>query len=189
MTPYAANNTYHLYNRGVNRQKIFFQKRNWGFFIQKLRQYFTPQRADILAYCLMPTHYHLLVHLHTDDELSHKIMQPFSTSYTKAINAQEKRVGSLFQGRFKGKLVDSSRYLHHLTRYIHLNPVEAGLVARPEDWPYSSYLDYIGLRPGTLPQTSVILDQFETVNAYRDYVNDGADVIHSQRLIEKYLFD
>ena len=189
MKQFLADNYYHIYNRGVNRQAIFFQKKNWGFFISKLRQYFVSSIVDILAYCLMPNHYHLLVYIKVDDLFSCKVMQPFGTSYTKAINAQEKRVGPLFQGRFKGKLVENGRYLHHLTRYIHLNPVEAGLVARPEEWPYSSYLEYVGLRPGTLPQTSVILDQFDSMAAHQAFVADDLDVRRSEGLIRPYLID
>ena len=80
----------------------------------------------------MPTHYHLLVYLKIDS-LSKQIMQPFGLSYTKAINRQQRRVGSLFQGPFQAVWVDRDEYLLHLSRYIHVNPVTAGMVAWPED--------------------------------------------------------
>lgn len=83
--PFRAGHCYHLYNRGVNRGPIFFCDENWRFFIQRLRDYFISPHADILAYCLMPNHYHLLVYLKTDD-LSQRVMQPLTVSYTKAIN-------------------------------------------------------------------------------------------------------
>jgi len=94
-TIYAPGEYYHIYNRGVNRQKIFFEDRNWLFFLLRLRTYFKSEQADIIAYCLMLNHYHLLVYLHAN-EFSHKVMQPFGTSYTKAINKEQNRVGALF---------------------------------------------------------------------------------------------
>ena len=106
-------------------------------------------------------------------------MQRFALSYTKAINKRYGRVGSLFQGRFRAVCVDRDEYMVHLSRYIHLNPVTAKLVERPEDWEFSSYREYIGLRAGTLPKTEAILSQFSLVDAYRVFVeshvgdNDG----------------
>ena len=166
---FVAGQTYHLYNRGVNRQPIFFCAENWGYFVKRLRHYFQPELLDVLAYCLMPTHYHLMVYLKTDG-LSARVMQSFSVSYTKAINRQQERVGSLFQGPFRAAWVDKDSYLLHLSRYIHVNPVTAGLVTRPEDWVYSSYRDYIGLRDGTLPVPDVVLSQFPSRQAYREFV-------------------
>ena len=133
----------------------------------------------------MPNHYHLLICIKAEHDFSRKVMQPFGTSYTKAINAQEKRVGPLFQGRFKSIHVDDEAYLLNLTRYIHRNPVDAGLVDKPQDWPYSSYLDYAGLRDGSLPKTSVILDQFESVSVYCDYVEDE----NGMQDVEPYVLD
>ena len=167
-------NYYHLYNRGVNRQPIFFNQENWRFFIRKMRQYFLPDLLDVLAYCLMPNHYHILVYLKTEN-ISDKVMQPFGTSYVKAVNKQQKRVGPLYQGPFKARHVDSEDYLVCLTRYIHLNPVRARLVDRPAEWPYSSYCDYIGMRHGTLAQTGFILSQFVSYTAYRDFVEGGSE--------------
>ena len=124
---------------------------------------------DVLAYCLMPNHYHLLVYLRSE-EVSRKVMQPFGTSYSKAINKQQGRVGPLFQGPFKAKLVDDDGYLAHLTRYIHLNPVEAGLVDRAADWPYSSYGEYAGMKKLSLSRPELIVEQFGSWEAYREFV-------------------
>jgi len=165
---------YHLYNRGVNRQPIFFCDENWGFFIRRIRHYFLPELIDILVYCLMPTHYHLLIYLKIDD-LSKRIMQPFGVSYTKAVNKQQRRVGPLFQAPFQAVRVDKDEYLLHLSRYIHMNPVTAGLVERPEEWIFSSYRDYVGLREGTLPSLNVVLSQFPSRQAYRVFVESYRD--------------
>ena len=90
----------------------------------------------MLAYCLMPNHYHLLVRCKTDAVSG--AMQRLSMAYTKAMNRRFNRVGCLFQGQFQAIVVDSEEYLSHLTRYIHLNPVKAGIVASPKDWEFSS---------------------------------------------------
>ena len=158
--PLIANHYYHIYNRGVNHQAIFLDQSSWILFLNLLRNYFTRDLVDILAYCLMPNHYHLLVYLKSDS-FSKAVMQPFALAFVKTINNQHGRVGPLFQGPFKNQLVDSDGYLTHLSRYIHLNPVTAGLVSHPADWEYSSYREYIGVRNGTLPSTTLILGMFE----------------------------
>jgi REP element-mobilizing transposase RayT len=173
--PLLSGSYYHFYNRGVNREKIFFKKRNWRFFLQRMHHYFKPEFLDILAYCLMPNHYHILVYLKSDN-VSKSVMQPFGTSYTKAINSQQKRVGPLYQGPFRARHVNREDYLAHVSRYIHLNPVRAGLVSRPADWMYSSYRDYVGLRKGTLPEMGKVLEQFDSREAYRRFVEEGVEV-------------
>jgi putative transposase len=183
---FRAAHCYHLYNRGVNRGPIFFCDENWGFFIRRLRRYFTPPHADVLAYCLMPNHYHLLVYAKTDD-LGQRVMQPLSVSYTKAVNKQQRRVGPLFQGPFQATWVDRDAYLTHLSRYIHWNPVAAGLVERPADWAFSSYRDYVGLRAGTLPVTDLVLSQFPSRHAYQAFVEEHDD--ENVRIIEHLLFE
>ncbi|NJL48398.1 MAG: hypothetical protein HC929_14100 [Leptolyngbyaceae cyanobacterium SM2_5_2] len=104
-----------------------------------IRRHLIEQTLDVLAYCLMPNHYHLLVQCKTQDVSG--AMMRLSVAYTKAMNRRYNRVGALFQGQFQSIGVESDEYLYHLTRYIHLNPVKAGIVAHPKDWEFSSYLD------------------------------------------------
>ncbi|WP_287706938.1 MULTISPECIES: transposase [unclassified Microcystis] len=132
---------YHIYNRGNNRQDIFFERENYLFFLRLVRKYLL-ETLDVIAYCLMPNHYHLLIQL-KKAELS-AAMQAFSLSYTKAINRRYGRVGSLFQGRFQAILVNDTEYLLNLSRYIHCNPVKAGLVSQPQEWEFSSFREYVG---------------------------------------------
>ena len=134
---------YHLYNRGNNYNLIFFERENYLHFLRLVRRHLIEQTLDVLAYCLMPNHYHLLVQCKTD--AVSRAMQRLAVAYTKAMNRRYRRVGSLFQGQFQAIEVTRDRYLYHLTRYIHLNPVKAGMVLHPEDWEFSSYLDYAGL--------------------------------------------
>lgn len=170
---------YHVYNRGVNKDPIFFSQRNWSFFLGRLHEYFTSDLADIVAYCLMLNHYHLLVCVKCVD-FGLKVMQPFTTSYTKAINKEQQRVGPVFQGRFKATHVDDNSYLVHLTRYIHRNPIDAGLVKSAGEWQFSSFLDYAGRRAGRLPKPDIVLGQFVSPADYAAYVegtDDGYDAI------------
>ena len=176
---------YHIYNRGIAESKIFFQVRNWGYFLQQWRKYCLPEYAETIAYCLMPTHYHFLLYIKTED-FGHKVMHPFVTSYAKAINKQERRSGHLFQGAFQAKLVDTNAYLSHLTRYIHLNPVEASYVDHPGDWEYSSYLEYAGLRDGILPKPDIVLENFNDRADYIAFVEDG---VQDLRPIMKWMLD
>src|SRR5438046_1575799 len=94
-TDFCKGEWYHLYNRGNNRQPIFFERENYLYFLRKVREHLTAEALDMIAYCLMPNHYHFLVRLHSDDLAS--IMQPFVVAYTKAINKRYGRVGALFQ--------------------------------------------------------------------------------------------
>ena len=110
-------------------------------------------------------------------------MMRLSVSYTKAINKRYDRVGSLFQA----KHVTEDAYLVHLSRYVHLNPVLADLSSRPEEWEYSSYREYIGLRGGTLPEPGIVLAYFGSPAAYRTFVQ--AYVPKDRQRIAGLLFD
>ncbi len=172
--PFVPEAYYHIYNRGNNRQQIFFQQENYFYFLKGIKRYLLPA-ADIIAYCLMPTHYHLMVRVKqtsgvlTNPEVSAGMMK-LSVSYTKAINKRFARVGVLFQGPFQAKPILNSRHLLHLCRYIHANPVKDGLVANPSDWPYSNYLEWIGERDGSLFDPGFARAQFPDPCGYKDFV-------------------
>ena len=186
-TELRAGEYYHLYNRGNNRGPIFFERDNYLFFLRRVGEYLRPV-LEIVAYCLMPTHYHLLVGLRRTSEVSaaevstdvSEAMQRLSVSYTKAMNKRYDRVGTLFQGGYRCKHIGENEYLVHLSRYIHLNPVIDGLVQRPEEWEFSSYLEYVGLRKGTLPRPHILLGQFGSTDEYKQFVESysaGDDAI------------
>jgi REP element-mobilizing transposase RayT len=172
--PLVAGEYYHLYNRSHNREPIFLEPANYNFFLRRLRQYVTSRDARVIAYVLMPNHYHLLIQSLTDDLSG--AMQRFGISYTKAMNQRFGRVGSVFQGAFQARLVDRDEYLLHLSRYLHLNPVRARLVNCPEEWAFSSYREFVGLRNGTLPQANVVLRCFAAETGKTSEVSKTSEV-------------
>ncbi len=171
---------YHIYNRGNNRQTIFFEADNYLYFLRRIKKYLLPV-VNMIAYCLMPTHYHLMVRvknlgIQTSEVLKTSevsiAMQKLSISYTKAINKRFERVGALFQGAFQAKPITNSKHLLHLCRYVHANPVKDGLINDPAEWPYSNYLEWIGERDGKLVDRDFVQNQFPDPNEYRDFVLD-----------------
>lgn len=169
---------YHLYNRGNNRETIFYSPENYRFFLTKLRRYLTPH-LRILAWCLMPNHFHLLVQVRENADLSRcsTDLRLLLSSYTRAIQRQYSRTGSLFQQHTKAKELDSNEYALACFCYIHQNPLRAGLVRDPVQWIWSSYLDYAGLRAGTLCDQS----------AATEVLNLPAETAHIALLIRQTL--
>ena len=173
-SPIQIDHIYHIYNRGVDKNNIFFGKSDWINFYLKMQRYFKPEYVSVLAYCLMHNHFHFLVYVHSDQFVS-KALQPFFGSYVATINKYQKRVGPLFQGSYKSKEVDSEESLLHLSRYIHRNPVEAGIVMKPEDWSYSSYPVYKGLRRDAFVKTDMILAIIGGSDYYEEFVEEYSD--------------
>ena len=170
-TPFEPGACYHVFGRGVDHQPIFFLAANWTFFLARLRRYATPDLAAVIAYCLMPNHYHLALRAHSTD-LGSAVMAPLLNSYAKAVNHQERCSGPLFSGTYRARRVRDEERLVQLSAYIHLNPVQAGLVSTPEDWAFSSYRDYVGLRAGSLPDSGAVLERAGSRETYRQYVAD-----------------
>jgi putative transposase len=160
---------YHVYNRGVERRRIFASEENYLFLLRRVKAYLADEALAVIAYCLMPNHYHLLLRPEKEGALAHFLQRAFN-SYTQAFNRQQGRTGTLFEGRAKSIMVDDERYVLALCRYIHLNPVQAGLVSEPSAWPYSNYLEWIGQRPGTLVDRAFVQAYYPAAGAYEQFV-------------------
>ena len=203
--PFVPDQYYHFYNRGNNRQVVFFEAENYVYFLKGIKRYLLGT-VEVIAYCLMPTHYHLLVKvlpLQTSEvfipirgratsevsgrgEVSKQMslaMQKFLISYTKAINKRFERTGALFQGQFQAKPVTTYKHLLTLCAYIHANPVKDGLAAAPEMWDFSNYLEWLGLRNGTLVNREFIRENFGTGEEYKKFV---AEYIQNRRVDEEF---
>ena len=136
---------YHLTARGNARQDIFEGDGDRQMFLEYLARVCDRHQWLCHAYCLMSNHYHLLVE--TGSPTLSKGMKYLNGVYTQYYNRKHARVGHLFQGRFKGVLVEKDAYLLELSRYIVLNPVRARMVRSAKDWPWSSYRTTVGLAP------------------------------------------
>jgi len=151
---------YHLYNRSNGREKIFRCSENYLYFLSKFRRRLE-EKIVTHAYCLMPTHFHFLIQVTTEETPKlKKAIGVQLASYTKAFNNSYNRTGSLFQQHTKTKLIDEEDYLITLVSYIHQNPIRSKLVERLEEWPFSSYLDLSGLRNHTMVSRALIEKYF-----------------------------
>ena len=173
---YLPENFYHLYNRGNDRDLIFLEAENYRYFVRLLRHYLSRAPAELIAYCLMPNHFHLVVYLSREIDFSNTL-RAFTTAYVRSFNNWYGRVGYLYQGSTKAKLVVGEEHLIHLCRYVHLNPVVAGLVESPEAWEFSDYLDWISTaRPL----------QSRVVNSRGTYIRTGVEY---RDFVEGYLVE
>jgi putative transposase len=199
---YVENGYYHIYNRGIEKRDIFQDKQDYNVFLHFLKRYLTQppespeqvrpgwrsdlyDKINLLAYCQMPNHFHLMIKQSTKDAIK-EFMQALCNSYVRYFNEKYGRVGPLFQGRYKAVLIETEPYLLHLTRYIHSNPAELGEV-RPgirsdlvRNYPYSSYKDYLGKRKANWVHPEEILSFFKTAQkttlkdllSYQSFVED-----------------
>ena len=194
-TPFVPDIYYHFYNRGNNRQAVFFEPDNYLYFLSGIKKYLVPF-VSVVVYCLMPTHYHILVRVKQTSEVfktsevSKQVslaMQKFLISYTKAINKRFSRVGSLFQGQFQAKPIQTYSHLLNLCVYIHANPVKDGLVALPEDWIYSNYLEWLGQRDGKLVDREFIQEHFGSPAEYQELAMQYVKTRYLPDDVRKYL--
>jgi REP element-mobilizing transposase RayT len=150
---------YHITTRGNQRQPIFLAERDRSALLEYFNEAHVKFGAVIHAYCLMENHYHFV--LETPRGNLSKIMHFINTSYTVYFNKKHSRVGHFLQGRYKAILVEKDTYALELSRYIHLNPVRAGIVVCPEEYPWSSLREYLGLKMAeSWLETSFVLEYF-----------------------------
>ena len=212
-TPLVNGHFYHLVSRSLYQRPIFRSPTICRFFLENITYYalksppvkfsyyrrkkldhqssvdFTNRLVTIIAYCVMPNHFHLLVR--QDQERGvRKFMQAALNSFAHYYNSKYNQKGPVFESRFVSVLVETDEQLLHLSRYIHLNPVTAGLVAAPQDHPFSSYGRYTG-QPVALPfETQPILEHFKNSQEYHQFVMDQKEYQRNlahikHRLLEK----
>lgn len=182
---FAPENYYHVYNRGVEKRRIFLDAQDYRTFLGILKKYLTGEQTEhtanrhkftnlsgeveLLAYCLMPNHFHLLLYQSAPDGVT-KLMRRVMTGYVMYFNGKYSRVGGLFQGRYKAALINADAYLQHISRYIHLNPQDY------KTWPYSSLSLYIGTKRLSWVNTEKIASLFDWDKAaYREFIRDYTD--------------
>jgi putative transposase len=180
---------YHVTARGNERRKIFFSKSDYDKFLHYVAEAKRKCGIKIHCYVLMSNHYHLVIE--TPEANISRAMHYINSSYTTYINIKRKRSGHLFQGRFKGIVVDRDNYLAELSRYIHLNPVRAKMVQKPEEYIYSSYKAYISKNVNNLLTQNLILHTISNQESharqeYRRFVESAIGIELDNPLKDTY---
>lgn len=195
---------YHILSRGVNRAPIFLDARDYRRFFsvfdycrysdypfkfsffktlsqeqrEKIRSGLEEKFISVIAYCLMPNHFHFVLRQEKDNGIV-SFINRLLTSYTKFFNTKHKRSGPLFDGRFKAVLVETDEQLLHLVRYVHLNPYSSAVVGSIDDlssYPWSSLAEYLdhGRDSGICDAKEMILSQFPNKEKFRKFIFDQA---------------
>jgi REP element-mobilizing transposase RayT len=167
-------------NRGSNRQSIFLNDDDYKIFLETLKEAAHLFSIKIISFALMPNHYHLL--LTTPKANLSRAMRHLNGVYTQRFNRLHKKDGPLFRGRYKAILIQEDEYLTHLIRYIHLNPITAGLTQDLSKYPWTSHKDYLGSQNrGVWLYATQGLSFFsdkprEVFKVYRQFMKEGVDL-------------
>ncbi|MEM7112829.1 MAG: transposase [Chloroflexota bacterium] len=160
-----------MYNRGRSRLSIFHRRADCLNVLRRMKESLAALELTLIVYCLMPNHYHFLIRQDAEDP-ARKFPQRIFNGYSKHYNHKYDHSGTIFEGPYKINLVDSDSYLRHLCRYIHANPVKDGMCPYVEEWEYSNYPEWVGIRAGTLVDHQFIADYFENGRKYEAFVKE-----------------
>lgn len=209
VTPFVNDSFYHVYNRGVEKRQTFLIERDYQRFLQTLYYYQfsgpkprfsnrlrfknkdfdrNPKIVEIVCYCLMPNHFHLLLRQNKDHGIQ-EFISKLVNSYTKYFNTKHKRIGALFQGQFKAVPIETDEQLIHLSRYIHLNPFVAEITSDWKNFSYSSIQEFIGTTANPFCETRYILDFFSKSNSYGSFISDHQSYALELGKIQHQLID
>lgn len=211
---FAIGEYYHIYNRGVDKRDVFLDENDYLRFLKNLREFNNnlireerlrirnnlksefdfvsesnseEQFAEIIAYCLNPNHYHLILKQNSEKGIE-KFMQKVGTGYTNYFNKKYERSGALFQGKFKAISIDSNEYLLYLSAYVNRNNFIHGYGNNSKEWKYCSAPDYLGKRNGTLCNKNIILDQFRKTE-YEDFLDKNAQHLKENKEFAHYCIE
>ena len=185
----APDSYQHIYARGHSRHKIFADEHDYIMFLTLLQRYLSAEEAhdpygvpypnfynklELLTYCLMPNHIHLLVYQHQPRAMA-QFMQSLLTSYSRYFNKKYRRSGSLFESRYKASMISDDSYLEHISRYIHLNPRQW------RDYEYSSLSYYLQQETVSWIRPKRIIDSFSTPDEYLAFMEN---YVEQKKLLE-----
>lgn len=194
---FIADHYYHLYNRGLNKDELFRDDVDYRYFEGLLQRHisiaptadsngklylFLRPEIDLVSYCLMPNHFHMLVYIRTDSAAT-RLMRSVITAYTMYFNRKYKRRGPLYENRFKAVPIVAEDQLMHITRYIHLNHWDY------KSWPWSSYRDYLAEHPRNWIAPQSILELFDSTQKYQEFVDDYNQLQREREELKKSLAD
>lgn len=195
---YASDSYYHVYNRGVNKKVIFNTPKDYAVFLNILKRHLGSEvqkdssgrpydkfgdSIELLAFCLMPNHFHMYVYQSEDDRAIELFMRKVITAYVMYYNRKHNRIGPLFQDRYKASLIDNEAYFQHISRYIHRNPMNY------RDYEWSSLPYYLGNRQADWVKPAKIMGLFENPYDYSKFLDDIDDVFDSEDIVKVYLAD
>ena len=174
-------NVYHVILRGNNKQDLFLDKKDYEKFLKEIRDAKEKYGYELYAYCLMKNHVHLVIY-DKEEKLS-KIMQSLEVTYSSYFSKKYEKVGHLFQNRFLSKPVETKKYLMQVCRYIHQNPVKAG-ISSVDDYKWSSYNEYIDSKK-VIVSTKILLSLFgnsekEAIEYFKGFHNDNKENINDE---------
>ena len=185
----APDSFQHVYARGHSKHKIFVDEQDYLTFLGLLERYLSAEEAhdaygvsypnfynklELLAFCLMPNHFHLLIYQHQPQMMA-RFMQSVLTAYSRYFNKKYKRTGSLFESRYKASMISDESYLEHITRYIHLNPRQW------RDYEYSSLPYYLQRDEVSWIRPKRVLEGFSTP---MDYLNFVSDYVEQKKMLD-----
>ncbi len=180
---YTADSYYHVYSRGINKEAIFHDDHDYGFFLSLFKRYLSPTQKrnksgriypnhskviELNAFCLMPNHIHLLIYQNDTNGLK-KLMQSVMTSYSMYYNRKYEHYGPVFQGRYLASKIDHRDYLEHISRYIHLNPKNF------RNYEYSSLQYYLGSKHAEWLNVNRVMELFSDQQEYLEFLDDYGD--------------
>ena len=209
---------YHIYNRGVDKRNVFMDDRDFIRFLMGMREFNRIEPigslhelnqlrkknrdpiskfananleigslVEIIAYCLIPNHYHFILRQLSDNGIA-KFMHKIGIGYTMYFNEKHKRSGSLFQGKYKFIPIENSYYLCKLLVYVNYN-YEIHNLGKNENWPWSSYLDVVGKRNGTLCNLNIIKEEFGLAEEFKKLAVEIIPEIKENKKLRGYLLE
>ncbi len=193
----SESNIYHIVIKGNNSQVLFFDSKDYLFFLKEIKKAVDEYDCKILAYCVMSNHIHLLMKFKEHNTMSN-VFKSFGASFVPKYNYKHKRTGPLFNGRFYSSAVNDDAYLFMVLRYIHNNPVSANICNAPSEYQWSSYNDYFSNSEGKISDTDFIEsmisnDEFLSLhkNTAKNEINDFiikslCDGVDDEELIDFY---
>jgi len=170
---------FHIYNHAIDDYQLCYDDRDYGFLINLIEDKIDKIPVSILAYCIMPDHYHFLIRQDSDIEV-YKLFNYVFIRYALYYNKKYKRKGPIFRSPLQHKIVDNELYLIQLCKYIHMNPVRKGIVANPEQWAYSNYLECINERDGKLLAVDIHKKYFSSPERYARYVSSYSNYLNKK---------
>lgn len=182
-TPLQAGRYYHLYNRGNNKEKLYYFTGNYNFFMKKYYHYMSSV-VDTYCYCLLPNHFHFLIRIKDDETNPKKVSNQFRKlfiSYARHINFREKRAGCLLSKNFRRIEIKDENYLKRLVLYIHFNPVKHGVHHDVQSYQHSTFYHIKNRNV----QTKESMEIFEWFGGYEDFL-ESHRIVKDDKMIKKY---